>query len=424
MNDASSLLEDLGARGLLQDTTDHAALAARLARGPVVLYHGIDPSAPSMHVGNFIGVLMLRRFQDAGHRPLVLVGGATGMVGDPGGRSEERNLLDEVTLDANVTGIRSQLERLVDLDRAELVNNYEWTREVRLLEFLRDVGKHATVNQMVAKDSVRSRMESEQGISYTEFSYMLLQAFDYWWLHTQYGCELQIGGSDQWGNIIAGVDLIRRRERAAVHALTWPLLTRSDGQKFGKSAAGAIWLDPGRTIPYEFHQHWLHVADADVERYLLQLTLLTVADAREVVAEHHRAPERRVAQHHLADELTTLVHGPEAVRQANLAAGVLFGGEAPTAERLGALRGIVPETVTAAAALAGDEALVDLLVATELASSRSDARRQVQQGAVSVNGARRGELTLAPQLLIDGRFLLLERGSKRRHLVVVEPPVG
>jgi len=218
--DGAAVLDDLEARGLLQDTTDRAALTRRLADGPVTLYHGIDPSAPSLHIGNFVGVVTLRRFQDAGHLPIVLVGGATGMIGDPGGRSEERNLLDEATLAANVDGIRGQLERLVDLDRAVLVNNLEWTRDVGVLDFLRDVGKHATVNQMIARDSVRSRMDGEYGISFTEFSYQLLQANDYWWLHRNRGCELQIGGSDQWGNIVAGIDLIRRRSAATVHGLT------------------------------------------------------------------------------------------------------------------------------------------------------------------------------------------------------------
>ncbi len=234
-------------------------------------------------------MVTLRRFQDAGHRPVVLVGGATGMIGDPGGRSEERNLLDETTLAANVAGIRGQLERLVDLDRAELVNNLDWTRDVGVLDFLRDVGKHATVNQMVAKDSVRSRMEGEHGISFTEFSYQLLQANDYWWLHRNHGCELQIGGSDQWGNIVAGIDLIRRKDGATVHGLTWPLITRADGQKFGKSVDGAVWLDAERTLPYEFHQYWLRTDDRDVERFLLQLTLLDVATVRDLIDAHTRS---------------------------------------------------------------------------------------------------------------------------------------
>jgi tyrosyl-tRNA synthetase len=420
MTATGDLLADLAARGLVQDTTDREALAQRLSAGSTTLYHGIDPSASSMHVGNFIGVLMLRRFQDAGHRPIVLVGGATGMVGDPGGRSEERNLLDEETLAANVAGIRGQLERLVDLDRAELVNNFDWTRQVGVLDFLRDVGKYATVNQMVAKDSVRSRMESEHGISYTEFSYMLLQAHDYWWLHTNKGCELQIGGSDQWGNLTAGVDLIRRRERTSVHALTWPLLTKKDGEKYGKSAAGAIWLDPARTLPFEFHQYWLRTDDADIEKLLLQLTLLPVDEVHAITSQHREGPEHRRAQRRLADELTALVHGDDAVRQANLAAGALYGKDVPSAEMLEALRGIVAETTVTADLLDGEEGLVDLLVATALASSRGEARRLVQQGGIAINGQRLAGSQVASSAALDGRYLLLQRGKQLRHLVVVQ----
>jgi tyrosyl-tRNA synthetase len=422
--DGAAVLDDLETRGLLQDTTDRAALARRLAEGPVTLYHGIDPSASSLHIGNFVGVVTLRRFQDAGHRPIVLVGGATGMIGDPGGRSEERNLLDEDTLAANVAGIRSQLERLVDLDRAELVNNLDWTRGVGVLDFLRDVGKHATVNQMIAKDSVRSRMEGEHGISFTEFSYQLLQANDYWWLHSHHGCELQIGGSDQWGNIVAGIDLIRRRSAATVHGLTWPLITRADGQKFGKSVDGAVWLDANRTLPYEFHQYWLRTDDRDVERFLLQLTLLDVATVAELVESHATAPERRVAQQRLADEVTALVHGAEAVRQANLAATAMFGTGDLDADQLGALRGVLPETRIGAEALAGDEAVVSLLVETGLAGSRSEARRLLAQQGVSVNRHRVSDGDDLSGLPVGERYLLLQRGKKQRHLVVVEPAGG
>lgn len=415
----ADFLADLEARGLIHDSTDRAELAAMLDAGSVTLYHGIDPSASSLHIGNFVGVLMLRRFQDAGHRPLVLVGGATGMVGDPGGRSEERNLLDEDALAANVAGIRSQLEGLVDMERAELVNNFDWTREISVLEFLRDVGKHITVNQMVARDSVRSRMESEHGISYTEFSYMLLQANDYWWLYENKGCTLQIGGSDQWGNIAQGVDLIRRRSRATVHAMTWPLITRADGQKFGKSVAGAVWLDPERTLPYEFHQYWLNTDDRDVERFLLQLTLLSIGDVAQVMAAHQQAPSDRVAQRRLADELTTLVHGEEATGQAVLAAEGLFGKGEPSAAMLEALRGIVPETTVEPEVLTGEEAVVDLLCATELCSSRGEARRLLGQSGVSVNRAKISDAAVGPEQLIDGRYLLLQKGKKQRHLVVL-----
>ena len=412
------MLDDLAARGLIQDSTDPDALRGRLDAGPITLYHGIDPSASSLHIGNFVGVLALRRFQDAGHRPIVLVGGATGMIGDPGGRSEERNLLDEETLAANKAGIQAQLERLVDLDRAEMVSNYDWTRDVGVLEFLREVGKHATVNQMVARESVRSRMDSEHGISYTEFSYMLLQAFDFWWLHEHRGCELQIGGSDQWGNLAQGVDLVRRRSGAHVHALTWPLITRADGQKFGKSVAGAIWLDPERTLPYEFHQYWMNVDDRDVESFLLQLTLVPIPEITEVMEAHRDVPEQRLAQQRLADEVTELVHGRSHVDAARRAAGVLFSTEPPTTEDLLALRGVVPETVVSADDLAGDDLAVDLLVTTGLASSRRDARQSLADGAIRWNGERVGpDGTLGAS---RGDLGLLQKGRRTKHLVVLE----
>ena len=420
MGDGAAILDDLDARGLIHDTTDRAELASALASGSTTLYHGIDPSADSLHIGNFVGVLMLRRFQDAGHFPLVLIGGATGMIGDPGGRSEERNLLDEEQLAANMAGIRKQLERLVDLDRAEMVNNFDWTKQVSILEFLRDVGKHATINQMVAKDSVKTRMQSEHGISYTEFSYMLLQAFDYWWLHTNKGCDLQIGGSDQWGNITAGVDLIRRREAVTTHALTWPLITRADGQKFGKSVSGAVWLSPERTLPYEFHQYWLNVADSDIERYLMQLTLLDPAEVREIASEHAEHPERRLGHRRLADDVTALVHGPEAVAQANLAAEGMFGRGDLTAEVLEALRGIVPETLVRSQDLQGDDAILDLLTATELTSSKGEARRLLGQGGVSLNRQKVSDGRVPEGSLVDGRYLLVQKGKKQRHLVVVD----
>jgi tyrosyl-tRNA synthetase len=417
-----AVLDDLRARGLVQDQTDEAELRALLAAGPVTLYHGIDPTANSLHVGNLIGVLVLRRFQQRGHRPLALVGGATGMVGDPSGRSDERNLLDSETLAANLAGIKGQLERLLEFEgdnAALMVNNYDWTRDVGLLDFLRDVGKHVTINTMLAKESIKARVDSEHGISFTEFSYMLLQAFDYWWQHENYDCRLQVGGSDQWGNITAGIDLTRRRSGQPVHGLTWPLMTRVDGQKFGKTAAGTIWLDPERTLPYELHQYFLAVDDRDVERFLLQLTMIGLDEIAEIVAEHNRAPELRYGQRRLADAVTELVHGADEVRRSNLAAGVLFGDQSLTVESLDALRGIIPETVRAPEIIGGDEAVVDVLVSTEVCSSRGDARRAIEQGGVHLNGERvtTGADTVAA---IGGRFVLIQRGKKQRHLLVLQ----
>ena len=417
----ASILDDLQARGLIHDTTDLDALRKRLDEGPITLYHGIDPSASSLHIGNYVGVLALRRFQDHGHNIIVLVGGSTGMVGDPGGRSEERNLLDEDSLATNIAGIRGQLEKLVDFAPAsgtvEMVSNYDWTKDVSILDFLRDVGKHVTVNQMVARDSVKSRMESEHGISYTEFSYMLLQAFDYWWLHTNKACELQVGGSDQWGNIAQGVDLIRRREQNHVHALTWPLITRADGQKFGKSVSGAVWLDPERTSPYEFHQYWMNTDDRDVERFLLQLTLLPVEEIQSIMAEHAEAAHERKAQQRLADAVTELIHGADAVASATLAASVMFGSVVPSAEELLALRGVVPEARVLMADL-GEEPFVELLITSELASSKRDARQALKDGAVRWNGEKVDGTDSA--MLKAGAVALLQKGKRNKRLVVID----
>ena len=424
------MLDDLVSRGLVQDTTDRDLLARRLGDGPVGVYHGIDPTASSLHLGNLIGVLVLRRFQEAGHRPIALVGGATGMVGDPSGRSDERNLLDADTLATNVAGIRGQLEKLLDFDGdAELVNNYDWTRDLTLIEFLRDTGKHATVNQMAAKHSVRSRMESDSGISYTEFTYMLLQAYDFWWLHTHRQCELQIGGSDQWGNITAGVDLIRRRSGVQVHGLTWPLLTRSDGAKFGKTAEGAVWLDPQRTSPYRFHQYFVQVADEDVEHRLLQFTMLPVAEIAELVEAHRLDPGRREAQRTLADEVTSLVHGAGAATAAADAARILFGSPIEDMDEA-ALEAVAAEVPTSEVSLTSDAGfdadsnsfdLVELLAATGLASSKGDARRGLSEGSVYVNNQRAGSdaPAVAADRLLHGRYLLLRRGKRRHHLLRV-----
>ena len=424
------MLEELESRGLVQDTTDRDLLARRLSSGPVSVYHGIDPTASSLHLGNLIGVLVLRRFQEAGHRPIALVGGATGMVGDPSGRSDERNLLDDETLAANLSGIRSQLEKLLDLDgEAELVNNYDWTRDLTLIEFLRDTGKHATVNQMAAKHSVRSRMESETGISFTEFTYMLLQAYDFWWLHSHHDCELQIGGSDQWGNITAGVDLIRRRSGAQVHGLTWPLLTRSDGAKFGKTAEGAVWLDPELTSPYRFHQYFIQIPDEDVERSLLQFTLLPAAEIAELGAAHQSDPGRREAQRRLADEVTSLVHGSAAAAAAGEAGRILFGSPVGDLDEAAfeAVAAEVPTTELPLTAECGFDAasnsfdLVELLVSAGLAASKGDARRGLSEGSVYVNNERvpAEETAVVADRLRHGRYLLLRRGKRRYHLLRV-----
>ena len=415
---ANALLDDLAARGLIHDTTDRDRLAARLDEGPMVVYAGFDPTADSLHVGNLVPLLLLRRFRDAGHECIALAGGATGMVGDPSGRSEERNLLDEGTLAANLAGIKPQLVQILG-EGARFVDNYTWTRDVTLLDFLRDVGKHVTVNQMVAKESIRSRMEGTDGISYTEFTYTLLQAFDYLHLHEVHGCELQVGGSDQWGNITAGIDLIRRRTGDHVHGLTVPLITRADGQKFGKSVDGAVWLSATRTSPYRFYQYWMQIADADVERFLLQLTLLPVDEAKAIAADHAAAPQRREGQRALARALTTMLHGPDACEGAEEASAVLFGGAAGqlAGAALDTVAAEVPTTELARADVVGAD-LVDLLIATGLASSRGDARRSLEQRGISVNNAK-VEPGFVPREedLLEGRAVLLRKGKSTYHLI-------
>jgi tyrosyl-tRNA synthetase len=386
------------------------------------VYVGFDPTADSLHAGNLLGQVMLRRFQLAGHRPVVLAGGATGMVGDPGGRSEERNLLDRPTLNHNVACVKKQLEKILDFDgpvAARMVDNATWTEPMGTLEFLRDVGKHFTVNQMVAKESVRARMESENGISFTEFSYMLLQANDFRHLCEFENVEMQMGGSDQWGNITAGTDLIRRRLSKSGYGLTWPLLTRSDGQKMGKSVHGALWLDPDKTSPYEFRQYWVQLPDEDVERFLLQLTLRSVDDIKVLMDEHRAAPEKRLAQRALATDVTTLVHGAAAEQAAAEAAQVLFGGDPTTAsaEALAVVAREVPSSEMSREQL-GDQ--IAVLVQSGLAASNGEARRTLTQKGFKANGQTLEETkSLLEVDLLHGRYILLRKGKTNFHLLTV-----
>lgn len=421
------LIADLHARGLIQVSTDLDALRARLAEGPITLYYGCDPTADSLHIGNLIGLVMLRRFQDAGHTALALAGGATGMVGDPSGRSDERNLLDDETLGRNVAAIKAQISRVVDLEggRGELVDNRDWTDPITLLEFLRDVGKFATINQMMARESVKARLESEHGITYTEFSYMLLQANDYLWLHDHHGCVLQVGGSDQWGNIVSGVDLIRRARGSTAHALSWPLLLAPDGTKLGKTTGARTWLDASRTSPYQFHQHFVNLSDAEVAQQLPMFSLRPLSDVRGVLEEHQAAPERRRAQRELADEVTAVVHGLDAAVAARAAGEVLFGGdptEAPEAAFV-TLRDEVPSTVFASTDALDDP--IELLVTIGLATSKSEARRLVDQRGLRVNGTQIGpDQGVRDQGLLHGRFALLRKGKQSYHLVEISREAG
>ncbi|MEC7914944.1 MAG: tyrosine--tRNA ligase [Actinomycetota bacterium] len=419
------ILSDLEARGLIHDTTDRDALATRLTSGPIVLYCGFDPTADSLHVGNLIGLLTLRRFQLAGHLPISLAGGATGMVGDPSGRDAERNLLDDEGLAKNLEGILPQLRMFLNFDgesAAKLLDNRAWTVGVGVLDFLRDIGKHVTVNQMVAKDSVKSRMSEGDGISYTEFSYMLLQGYDYLWLAENENCELQVGGSDQWGNIVLGVDLIRRKLGQSAHALTWPLLTKPDGTKYGKTAGGeTIWLSPDKMSPYRFYQAWIGVDDSEVRKLLLQLTFLSLPEIDDLVAEHEKNPQNRLGQRTLARELTAVVHGEQAATSAVEASELLFEPSADmtsvSASALEFVSGEVPSTSTQNLTTG----IVDILVETGLCQSRKDAKRAITEGGIYLNGSRVTESDLTPTAdhLLHDKYILLRRGKKLWHLLVV-----
>ena len=422
------LWEELGWRGMVHQCTD-PELPAKLAAAPFTVYTGFDASADSLHAGHLAPIMGLRRFQRAGHRPIALLGGTTTMIGDPSGRATERPLLPREQIAANLEGLRHQLERFLDFSpgpaQAVMADNTDWLVPMPLVDFLRDIGKHFTVNAMLGKESVRSRLtEREQGISYTEFSYMLLQAYDFLHLFDSEGCRLQLGGSDQWGNITAGVDLIRRVRRAEAYGLTWPLLTRSDGTKFGKSEGANVWLDPRRTSPYRFFQYWLSTPDDDVATYLRLLTDLEATD----VAELARRP--RDAQHRLAYEVTTWVHGREEADRARRASEALFGGGA-LAELDGALLAEVfaeaPSTVVPRRELEGDGlSLVDLLVRTGLASSKSAARTAVAQGGVYLNDERQGDpdRTLERGDLLGDRWIVARRGRKTYHVVRFEDRAG
>ncbi|HLG66579.1 MAG TPA: tyrosine--tRNA ligase [Acidimicrobiales bacterium] len=435
---------DLRFRGLVHQVTD-PSIPERLEAGGVTFYYGVDPSAPSLHVGNLLQLCLLRRLQRAGNRPIALLGGGTGLIGDPGGKAGERPLLGEEELAANLEGIRPQLAKFVDLSpsagasRGLVVDNGAWLRAIPMVQFLRDVGKHFTVNQMVARESVRARLERpDQGISYTEFSYMLLQAYDFLRLHLDYGCTLQVGGSDQWGNIVTGVELVRKECRAEVHGLTTPLVTKADGTKFGKTESGSVWLDPDRTSPYRLYQFFLNVEDAVVGTYLRYFTFLSHDDILSLDEETAARPERRVAQRSLADEVCRLVHGDDETRRARQAAAALFG-DAPVStldERT--LRDVVDDVPSSAVAMAsiaaaaaggtagggggGPLSLVDVLVLSGLASSRSDARRAVAQGAIRVNDRREEEpeRLLGPADLLQGRYVVLRKGRRTVHVLRAE----
>jgi tyrosyl-tRNA synthetase len=418
------LFADLEWRGLVAQTTDREALTKELSSAPVKFYIGFDPTAPSLHVGNLVVILVMRRFQLAGHLPIALVGGATGLVGDPSGRNEERTLNDESVVEEWVENIRKQLGRFLDFDSkknaAVMANNLDWTKPVSALEFLRDIGKHFSVNQMLAKDSVSSRLESG-GISYTEFSYQVLQAFDYLELYRRDNCKLQLGGSDQWGNIVAGLDLIRKVEGGSAHAFTIPLMAKSDGSKFGKTAGGSVWLDSEMTSPYAFYQFWINTEDADVEKYLKVFSFKDRTEIKRLIETVKTNPGAREAQRELARELTTLVHGSSECAKVEAASKALFGqGELNELDEktLAAALSQLPKT----SIVKGETfpSWVDLLTATGVVDSKSAARRIVKENGAYLNNEKISGEDFAPTAanLIHGRFLVLRKG--KRDLASVE----
>ncbi|MGA2556998.1 MAG: tyrosine--tRNA ligase [Verrucomicrobiota bacterium] len=426
-----NIFDELEWRGLVADCTDREELRRRLA-APVTLYCGFDPTADSLHAGNLVPLLALRRFQLLGHHPIAVAGGATGSIGDPSGKTAERQLLSRETLDANIARVKDQLRRLLDFNApanpARLVDNADWTRPVSYLDFLRDIGKHFSVNQMVAKESVRARMEDrEAGISYTEFSYMLLQAFDFYHLRKELNCELQVGGSDQWGNITAGIDLIRKKLAAAAWCLTTPLITNADGTKFGKTAAGAIWVDAAKTSVYRFYQFWIRTDDRDVVRYLNYFTFLSQDEIAALAAEHAARPEARAAHKALAGAMTGLIHGASATAEAVRASDILFGGglDGISEKTFNEIVGEVPGREIDRDQLGGAGlSLVELLVLGGLCPSKGQARKDLEGGGVYVNNIREAgplrRITAAD--LHFGRHLLLRKGKRNYVVLTARPP--
>ncbi len=427
MNSSANLYDELTWRGMVYDATD--GLSEMLAAERMTAYIGFDPTASSLHVGSLLPVMALARLQRFGHSPIAIVGGGTGMIGDPSGKSQERTLLTPAQIEAHLAGIRRQLERFLDFapndgatPAARIVNNAEWLAAFDLLGFLRDTGKYFTVNYMLQKESVSRRLESEDGISFTEFSYLLLQARDFLELFDRFGCTLQMGGSDQWGNITAGAELIRKLRGKKAHGLVMPLVTTASGVKFGKTEAGTIWLDPARTSPFTFYQFWLNTDDRDVIAYLKYFTFLDRATIDALAAAAASAPEKREAQRVLAREVTTLVHGADQVSRAEHASSLLFGEAITTlnVDDVLAVFADVPSTELPAEALTGDGiGLVDLVARVQLAASKSDARRLVQSGGVYVNNRRISDpqTRLTRDEAIGGTLFVLRKGQKQTHLV-------
>ena len=418
-----SVLKNLEARGFIAQTSDEA-LDDHLAQGPATIYVGFDPTASSLHLGHLVPIMALAHMQRAGHKVLVVVGGATGMIGDPSGASAERNLLTAEQIATNVAAVRVQMGSYLDFDGdnpAVMLDNNEWIGPMSFVDWLRNVGKYFTVNYMIAKESVKGRMEGEQGISFTEFSYMTMQAYDFLHLHDTYGCTVQAGGNDQWGNITAGIDLIRKVRGAKAYGMTFPLLTTSRGEKFGKTAGNAVWLAADRTSPYQLYQYWVRTEDADVERFLKLFTFLELDEIKRITAEHNAEPHRRVAQKALAEQTTRIVHGADGLAKAIRASEALFGGGLTefTADELKDIFADVPSSRIDAKRIDEGLTVVELLAEAELVPSKGQARRKIAQGGAYVNNERISDtdaIVTAEQVL-GGSIIVLRLGKTQYHLV-------
>jgi tyrosyl-tRNA synthetase len=423
-----SLIEELKWRGMLQDIMP--GTEEQLKKEPTTAYIGFDPTADSLHIGSLVPILLLYHLQQAGHKPIALVGGATGMVGDPSGKSEERNLLDEETLQKNINGVRRQLEKYLDFSEtrtnaAEIVNNYDWFKGLGFIDFLRDVGKHITVNYMMSKDSVRKRIEGETGISYTEFAYQLMQGYDYYWLYSHKNCKLQMGGSDQWGNITTGTELIRRKAGGEGFAFTCPLITKADGGKFGKTEKGNVWLDPEKTTPFQFYQFWLNAADADATKWIKIFTLLPKEEIDQLIQAHATDPGARLLQKKLAENITGFVHGQEECATAIQTTEQLFGKKddidfkALTEQELLQAMDGVPVQLLEQSKIAGGIDVVSFLVDAAIFPSKGEARKMIQGGGISINKEKVTDaaLIINASHLLAGQHIVVQKGKKNHFLV-------
>ena len=418
------IVKELEWRDAIHQKTDEN-IGAWLNAKRRTVYIGFDPTADSLHVGHLVQMMTLRRFQQAGHRPIALIGAATGMIGDPSGKSEERNLLTIDAIVRNSEGMKTQMARFLDFnenDGALLINNYDWLGKFSFLDFLRDVGKHFSVNVMMAKDSVKSRLtQSDAGMSYTEFSYQLLQSYDFYWLSKNCGCEIQVGGSDQWGNITAGIDFVRRMGGPQLYGITSPLLTKSDGKKMGKTESGSLWLDANRTSPYAFYQYWVNLDDADIEKALKFFTEMSQEETQDVIDEHFKSPEKRTAQKRLADDLVRLIHGEDGLQTARRATEIFFGGEIAnlTDAQLVAIFADVKSKELPRAVLDGGLSIIDALVESGLASTKSEARRTLQGGGAYVNNRKVTDIDakLTTEHLAGKTVMILRSGKKNYALL-------